>query len=70
MDDALACVPPLASPRYTATIVRRCGDEGTGGLHPDELPTIRLGHRHAKPATPGHKDVAVTASSMPSATQL
>ncbi len=25
-----------------------------------ELPTMRLGHRLAKPATPGHKDVAVT----------
>lgn len=27
-----------------------------------ELPTIRLGHRLAKPATPGHLDVEVTAS--------
>ena len=26
-----------------------------------ELPTMRLGHRLAKPATPGHRDVAVTA---------
>jgi peptidoglycan/LPS O-acetylase OafA/YrhL len=25
-----------------------------------ELPTMRLGHRVAKPATPGHRDVAVT----------
>jgi peptidoglycan/LPS O-acetylase OafA/YrhL len=27
-----------------------------------ELPTMRLGHRLAKPATPGHRDVAVTSS--------
>jgi peptidoglycan/LPS O-acetylase OafA/YrhL len=25
-----------------------------------ELPTMRLGHRLAKPATPGHRDVAIT----------
>ncbi|MGD0648738.1 MAG: acyltransferase [Acidobacteriaceae bacterium] len=25
-----------------------------------ELPTMRLGHRMAKPATPGHRDVAIT----------
>jgi peptidoglycan/LPS O-acetylase OafA/YrhL len=27
-----------------------------------ELPSVRLGHRLAKPATPGHRDVAVTSA--------
>ena len=50
----------LESPPLNLLLIVACA---AASFYLIELPTIRLGHRLAKPATPGHRDVAVPSSS-------
>lgn len=54
----------LQSPPLNLILILACA---AASFYLIELPTMRLGHRLAKPATPGHRDVAVNAASTPSA---
>jgi peptidoglycan/LPS O-acetylase OafA/YrhL len=49
----------LETPPFNLMLILACA---AASFYLVELPTMRLGHRLAKPATPVHRDVAVTSS--------